>query len=1199
MFKNMKFKKKVLIIPFLATFVLLLILIVSILLSGINKNLLEKIENGYYPSVELSRDLEETLNAIQQGMQEAVAISDEETLAEIDTLYDRFISKIETQMTNPLVRSDELKQLRNEFHDYYTYARNVVGKIIQGETDEEGVASIGIMLEKYNAIKDKLELNTKQDKRDIGAAFLSTRNNFNTSIVTTIIVSFVFMIAVIVLTIFLSKSITKPVANLLKTTNDFTIGKTDAKVLIDSSDEIGELGQAINNMIDSIVTSNKEIEQQNWLKTGQTDLNDKMRGELDHITLAQNAINYIAEYSKAQIGAIYLNSENNTFKLVGSYAYSKRKNLSNECKLGEGIIGQAALEKKLILITDIPDDYIKINSGLGEAVPKNILAVPFMYEDQVKGVIELGSFHDFDDNTIEFLKQATENIGINFNSAESRTKLQELLEKTQQQAEELQSQQEELRQTNEELEEQAQHLKESESRLQAQQEELRQTNEELEEKTQSLEEQKEDIRKKNTDLEEAQKMLEQRAQELEITSKYKSEFLANMSHELRTPLNSLLILSKILFQNKDNNLTNKQVEFAQTIHAAGTELLNIINEILDLAKVESGKAEVNIEKITIVDLAADIEKNYKHLVEDKGLKFKIQTAKALPKSLFTDEQRLKQIIKNFISNAIKFTEKGSINISIKRPGKEIALSNSGLVRENALAISVSDSGKGIPKDKHKVIFEAFQQEDGTTSRKFGGTGLGLSIAKEMARLLGGEIQLKSEVGKGSTFTLFISDLKDRHVELEIEEPEMEEIKRTPQPARKMEALKSTKSVVAVDLPDDKNNIADEDRTILIVEDDVKFAKILIDLAHERKFKCLVAQQGRMGLQFAEQYKPDAIILDIGLPDIDGWTVMEKLKDNPDTRHIPVHFMSASDRTMEALRMGAIGFVTKPVSMEGLEVAFTKIENIISKSIKNLLVVEDDEIQRKSIIELIGNSDVRTTAIESGKQAFELLKTNSFDCLVLDLGLEDLSGFELLQMIEAEPSISHIPIIIYTGKEISRQEEAKLKKHAESIIIKGVRSPDRLFDEVTLFLHRVEANLPEDKQRILQMIHDKEMLFQNKNILLVDDDMRNVFALSNVLEEKGMNVIIGKNGKEGLDLLENNGSVDLVLMDIMMPEMDGYEAMRKIREKKKFEKLPMIALTAKAMKGDRTKCIDAGANDYLSKPVDPDKLLSLLRVWLYR
>jgi len=1199
MFKNMKFKKKVLIIPFLATFVLLLILIVSILLSGINKNLLEKIENGYYPSVELSRDLEETLNAIQQGMQEAVAISDEETLAEIDTLYDRFISKIETQMTNPLVRSDELKQLRNEFHDYYTYARNVVGKIIQGETDEEGVASIGIMLEKYNAIKDKLELNTKQDKREIGAAFLSTRNNFNTSIVTTIIVSFVFMIAVIVLTIFLSKSITKPVANLLKTTNDFTIGKTDAKVLIDSSDEIGELGQAINNMIDSIVTSNKEIEQQNWLKTGQTDLNDKMRGELDHITLAQNAINYIAEYSKAQIGAIYLNSENNTFKLVGSYAYSKRKNLSNECKLGEGIIGQAALEKKLILITDIPDDYIKINSGLGEAVPKNILAVPFMYEDQVKGVIELGSFHDFDDNTIEFLKQATENIGINFNSAESRTKLQELLEKTQQQAEELQSQQEELRQTNEELEEQAQHLKESESRLQAQQEELRQTNEELEEKTQSLEEQKEDIRKKNTDLEEAQKMLEQRAQELEITSKYKSEFLANMSHELRTPLNSLLILSKILFQNKDNNLTNKQVEFAQTIHAAGTELLNIINEILDLAKVESGKAEVNIEKITIVDLAADIEKNYKHLVEDKGLKFKIQTAKALPKSLFTDEQRLKQIIKNFISNAIKFTEKGSINISIKRPGKEIALSNSGLVRENALAISVSDSGKGIPKDKHKVIFEAFQQEDGTTSRKFGGTGLGLSIAKEMARLLGGEIQLKSEVGKGSTFTLFISDLKDRHVELEIEEPEMEEIKRTPQPARKMEALKSTKSVVAVDLPDDKNNIADEDRTILIVEDDVKFAKILIDLAHERKFKCLVAQQGRMGLQFAEQYKPDAIILDIGLPDIDGWTVMEKLKDNPDTRHIPVHFMSASDRTMEALRMGAIGFVTKPVSMEGLEVAFTKIENIISKSIKNLLVVEDDEIQRKSIIELIGNSDVRTTAIESGKQAFELLKTNSFDCLVLDLGLEDLSGFELLQMIEAEPSISHIPIIIYTGKEISRQEEAKLKKHAESIIIKGVRSPDRLFDEVTLFLHRVEANLPEDKQRILQMIHDKEMLFQNKNILLVDDDMRNVFALSNVLEEKGMNVIIGKNGKEGLDLLENNGSVDLVLMDIMMPEMDGYEAMRKIRQKKKFEKLPMIALTAKAMKGDRTKCIDAGANDYLSKPVDPDKLLSLLRVWLYR
>ena len=540
MFRNLKFKRKGLIIPVLATSALLLILIVSILLSGVNKGLLKKIENGYYPSVELSRDLEETLKAIQQGMQEAVAISDEETLAETDTLYDRFVSKIETQMDNPIINRTEFELLKTEFRDYYKFARAITLRYIQGDTDESAIALLRIMVEKYNAIKQKLELNTKQDKLEISTAFSSTRSNYNKSIAVTVGTSLIFMIAVVV-----SKSITKPIAEVVRATNEFIKGKPDTKVRITSSDEIGELGQTINNMMESIVKSNNEIAQQNWLKTGQTELNDRMRGELDHVTLAQNAINYIAEYLKAQIGAIYLNSGNSTFKLVGSYAYSKRKNLSNEFKKGEGLIGQAALEKKSILISDIPDDYIKINSGLGEASPKNILAVPFMYEDEVKGVVEIGSFHNFDDNTVEFLKQATENIGINFNSAESRTRLQELLEKTQQQAEELQSQQEELRQTNEELEEQAKHLKESQSRLQAQQEELRQTNEELEEKTQSLEEQKDDIRRKNNELESAQKMLEERAQELEITTNYKSEFLANMSHELRTPQNSLIILSKI------------------------------------------------------------------------------------------------------------------------------------------------------------------------------------------------------------------------------------------------------------------------------------------------------------------------------------------------------------------------------------------------------------------------------------------------------------------------------------------------------------------------------------------------------------------------------------------------------------------------------------------------------------------------------
>ena len=1044
---------------------------------------------------------------------------------------------------------------------------------------------------------------------------------------------------IVILIRYVSLNITKPSNLLLNLVNKLAVGDLTPQIDIQSKDEIGLLASAITEMklsmqetiahankiargdysakltprsdkdelinsLNAMTTSLKETTDenkiQNWLKTGLTELNDRMRGEQDYVTLAQNTVSYIAEFLNAQVGAIFLNLEDDKLKLVGSYAYSERKNLSNQYKIGEGIIGQAALEKKPILLSNVPDDYIKISSGLGESTPCNIIAIPFMFEGNVKGVIELGFFNEFNGERMEFLKHAIENIGINFSSAESRSKLQELLERTQQQAEELQSQQEELRQTNEELEEQAKYLRESEARLQAQQEELRQTNEELEEKTKILEEQKENIRKKNLELEKAQNLLQERAEELEITSKYKSEFLANMSHELRTPLNSLLILSKILSQNKDANLTDKQIEFTRTIHSAGTELLNIINEILDLARVESGKIDLNIENVNLKQVAEDIENNYKHLSDDKQLNFSVKVDNDLPEFVRTDEQRLKQILKNFISNAIKFTEQGSIIVKFEKAPADTNFSQSGLKPEKAIAVSVTDTGKGIPTEKQNVIFEAFQQEDGTTSRKYGGTGLGLSIAREMARFLGGEIKLKSEVGKGSRFTFYFSDYNSDNGQSHFQPESQNRSNKKELPRSEIKlAPKSVIEKPVDDFQDDLRNIQAGDRTILVVEDDIKFAKILIDLAHERNFKSLVAATGRKGLQLAEEFKPDAIILDIGLPDIDGWTVMEKLKHNPDTRHIPVHFMSASDKSMEALRMGAIGFLSKPVTMEGLEGAFNKIEGIISKSIKNLLVVEDDENQRQSIIELIGNSDVRTTTTESGKKAFEMLKTNNFDCMVLDLGLSDISGFQLLQMIEAEKSINHIPIIIYTGKEISRHEEEKLKKHAESIIIKGVRSPDRLFDEVTLFLHRVEANLPEEKQKMLRMIHDKELLFQNKKILLVDDDMRNVFAISNVLEDKGMKVVIGKNGKQGVDLVEQHGDFDLVIMDIMMPEMDGYEAIRRIRKTNKHDKLPVIALTAKAMKGDRNKCIEAGANDYLAKPVDPDKLLSLLRVWLYR
>jgi CheY-like chemotaxis protein/signal transduction histidine kinase/HAMP domain-containing protein len=996
-------------------------------------------------------------------------------------------------------------------------------------------------------------------------------------------------------------------------------GDYNVPVIIRSDKDI--LGNAISRMKTNILSVTKENEEQNWLKTGQAELNDKMRGDQGVSELAQNMLNYTASYLDAKVGAVYLKDESGVLKLGGSYAYTKRKNLSNEFKIGEGIVGQSALEKKEILITNIPDDYIKINSGTGEATPLNILVIPLLYDDQVTGVLELGSFQKFTDIHLNYLKQASENIAIAFHSALSRIKVKELLEQTQKQAEDLQSQQEELRVTNEELqsqqeelrvsneelEEQTKALRASEELLKSQQEELQNSNEGLEAQTTILKERQEEIEKRNKDLEIARQEIAKKARELEITSKYKSEFLANMSHELRTPMNSIQILSRLLSENKEGNLNEKQINFAETIYSSGSDLLGLINEILDLSKIESGKMIVNIDKMSLKNLPSYLEQNFQHLTEQKELYLKVEIDKGLPENIITDRQRVEQIIKNLISNAIKFTKEGGITVRVDRPSASVDLSRSGLDPEKAIGISVNDTGVGIPADKKELIFEAFQQADGTTSRKFGGTGLGLSISRELAKLLKGEIQLESEEGKGSTFTFFLPEAissedisqdtttaKEEPVETEVQLTEKVET----QDKKKKTVTKEIKKEVS-QIRDDRLDVTEESNSILVVEDDPNFAKILFDLTREKGFKCLIAEDGEAGLQLANQYKPSAIMLDVGLPRIDGWTVMARLKKNPDTRHIPVYFVSAYDKKLDAMKMGAIGYLTKPVSMEKLNSAFTKIENIISKDIKKLLVVEDDKTMRDSILELIGNGDVSITAIGEGKEAYKLLQSKDFDCMVLDLGLSDISGFDLLEKIKGDKKISDIPIIIYTGKELTKKEETKLRKHSESIIVKGAKSPDRLLDEVSLFLHRVESKLPKEKQEKIRILHEDEDIFENKKILLVDDDVRNIFALSSVLEEKDIKIESAENGKEALEALKNNPDIDLVLMDIMMPEMDGYEAMKEIRKQRQYSKLPIIALTAKAMKGDRQKCIAAGANDYLAKPVNIEKLLSLLQVWLYK
>ena len=1046
-----------------------------------------------------------------------------------------------------------------------------------------------------------------------------------------LMLAFLFLIVTSIPATYLINKMVKNINRIVRALSEVSRGNVDVKVEAMSRDEIGELahstsalisatellssaadqigqghydvayevrsekdvlGKSMLRMRDNLQKMTEKNKMEDWLKTGQTEFGEKIRGDQNVSELAQNILNYVAKYIDAHIGTIYLlSADGEKLKLQGSYAYKKRKNLSGEYSIGEGIIGQCALEKSSILLTDVPDDYIKINSGVGESKPLSILVTPLLYDGVLQGVIELGSFQEFSDVHMQFLEQISESIAIAFQSAVARVKVRELLDETQNQAAELQAQQEELRVTNEELEEQTTNLRASEEELKKQQEELQHSND-------TLQERQTEIEKKNVALETARHEIEQKAEELEQSSRYKSEFLANMSHELRTPLNSIQILSKLMADNKEGNLSDKQKEFARTINSSGSDLLQLINEILDLSKIEAGKMVLNMEEMSLAGFPTYLEQNFEHQASVKKLYLRVDAEKGLPEHIITDRQRVEQIVKNLLSNALKFTESGGITVKISRPGKELKTRKDSVPREEMISIAVMDTGIGIPDDKKNLIFQAFQQADGTTSRKFGGTGLGLSISLELARLLGGGIQVDSEPGKGSTFTLYIPEKSIAAQEVQSETVAVTES--TSKSVRETPALVEKKLTRKVsEIRDDRHDIQKSDRAVLIVEDDANFAKVLFDYTRERGYKCLCAEDGEAGLQLANQYLPRAILLDVGLPRIDGWTVMERLKNNPETRHIPVYFISGEDKKMTAMNMGAIGFLTKPVSVEDLNGAFGKIEKTISREIKKLLLVEDDPTMRDSIMQLIGNGDISITASGKGNEAYKMLGKEEYDCMILDLGLSDISGFDLIEKINNDSKICDVPIIVYTGRELSKKEETKLLKHADSIIIKGVKSPERLLDEVSLFLHRVEKEEVREIPIPINLPEDKSEIFRGKKVLIVDDDVRNIFALSSVLEEKEMVISVAENGKEALAVLKQEDDLDMVLMDIMMPEMDGYEAMENIRKTKTQTQLPIIALTAKAMKGDRQKCIESGANDYLSKPVDVEKLLSLLQVWLHR
>lgn len=948
----------------------------------------------------------------------------------------------------------------------------------------------------------------------------------------------------------------------------------------------------INTNLRALKKAEQESADRNWILTGNFELNEKIRGEKTETELAQSVINQLCTYLNTQIGAIYL-FDNGQLNLSGSYAYSFRKQNTSIIKPGEGLVGQAAAEKKIIVFTEVPDDYIRINSGLGNSIPKNLVMLPLLQDEEIKGVIEIGSAKEFSTLQMEFLSKIGENIAIVINAAQSRRKLKDLLEETRRQAEELEVQQEELKQSNEELQEKTELLEKSESSLKAQQEELQQTNEELEEKANLLEEQKEK-------LENAKMDIETKARELVVTSKYKSEFLANMSHELRTPLNSILILAQLLSENKSKSLADKEVEFAKNVYNSGIDLLNLINEILDLSKVESGKMELDIAEVPFNGILSDMTAMFSEVAKNKSIDLIFELSdKDLNDNIETDKQRLEQILRNLLSNAFKFTGKsGKVVLSITKVNAAgVFFKNKKLYQVGPMvSMAVTDTGIGIPPDKFGVIFEAFQQADGSTKRKYGGTGLGLSISRELANALGGEIHLQSEEGKGSTFTLYlplkfdrsIMDPAERNVEIKVEKEDG--------------IIKSKKIEIPAfaegDAIDDRYNLKGNEKTVLIMEDDPDFSQVLLSFARERRYKGIIASEGNTGLSYARFYKPDAILLDMKLPVVDGADVLKQLKIDPDLRHIPVMIISGYDRQKEGLELGAFDFLKKPVSKDDLLKAFTKIEAFASKKLKRLLIVEDNQEQNTAIRELIGNGDVKCISAFSGNEAYEMMCQESFECVIVDLGLPDMSGFDLMQKIKDNESLRKTPIIVYTGKDLTKDESNRLNKLANTVVLKTVDSNERLLDETTLFLHRVESRLPKEKQNIIRKLHKTDEVLKNKKVLIVDDDIRNIYSLTNVLEEEGLDCLTAENGKAAVQMLAETPGIDIVLMDVMMPEMDGYDATREIRSKARFSKLPIIGLTAKAMKGDREKCLNAGMSDYITKPVNIEQLLSLMRVWLY-
>jgi HAMP domain-containing protein/CheY-like chemotaxis protein/signal transduction histidine kinase len=970
----------------------------------------------------------------------------------------------------------------------------------------------------------------------------------------------------------LAANLTNQVRAIAEVATAVTKGDLTRSIQVEARGEVAELKDNINTMIDNLRATTDRNQEQDWLKTNLAKFTRMLQGQRDLVTVGKLLLSELAPLVNAQQGTVYqmlseVADSTPALSLLAGYAIGDYQ--AQRIEVGHGLVGQCALEKQRILLTKVPRSYIRVHSSLGGAIPKNIVVLPVLFEGETKAVIELSSLQPFTATHLAFLEQLTQSIGVVLNTIEATMRTENLLQQSQQLTIELQTRQSELQQTNEQL------------ALKAQQ----------------LAEQNVEVERKNKEVEQARRALEEKAAELALTSKYKSEFLANMSHELRTPLNSILILGQQLADNPSGNLMPKQVDFARNIHSAGTDLLTLINDILDLSKIESGTVTVEAEEITFKSLRDSVERTFHHLAESKNLSFQIEIDNTLPRTFTSDPKRLQQILKNLLSNAFKFTSQGHVNMRVQQVASGWSADHPVLrFAPAAVAIEVTDTGIGIAPEKQRLIFEAFQQADAGTSRKYGGTGLGLAISRELATLLGGEIRLTSVPGQGSTFILYLPLSYTGPARAATGPASLER-----QSLRPIAAALPVLAVAAAEevVLDDRDEIGENDNVLLIVDDDPHYARVLLGLARDKGFKGIVANRGQAALMLAKQYLPTAITLDVFLPDMLGWTVLNNLKLDPATRHIPVQMLSVEEERQHGLSHGAFSYLVKPGTTEDLENALDRIKSYVVPRKKRLLVVEDNEAERMGIVDLLMHDDIEIAAVATGSAALDVMQQMRIECCVLDLRLPDMSGFELLDRIQNEPELRDTPVVVFTGKELSDDEETQLRAVAKSVVLKDVQSPERLFDETALFLHRVVAQLPDSKRKMLDRLHGSNDVLRGRCVLVVDDDARNIFALTSVLENHDMEVLTATNGRQAIELIESTPQLGVVLMDIMMPEMDGYETMREIRKNPSYRTLPILALTAKAMKGDREKCLQAGASDYIAKPVNTDQLLSLLRVWLYR